>query len=621
MPNSAETLAAVPVYSYPLNPSLPLELDDGTRCELIARSEYDRNVISVRVFGSYDRSSPTAYERGEGHEWSYYLDSGLWCGSREGAYPRLRNVDPAAAKAALVGKPESVPAVATRFEVRSGLNGTNRDEWSCVSEFDNGKDAADWVKTNRETYGAAGKSLAIVKVEPNPEAANWREREAMRLTDGTYTPLPGSWGSYVAREYPDHFAHIASSDKRKVAFTETVASGERDKQKVLSAAAYVERFFGDGAAAWMSYGSRSSFIADMLGSSTTPLFAPLGDREAIKRVYRDCGRDGYGVTSCMTHPPSDYACHPEVYPVEVYAMGGDITVAILRGHSTYPDKRPDDMSAYEYDSEATWDGDGPIIARCLVWPEKKEFGRLYGQEQLLKTALEAQGFKRASLYGARMGKVPIASRGPNAYAMPYLDIGDCSFNDDEGDDFFRVGGSIQYARTDGIAYLEELATCESCDSEVSDDDTHSVRTSRHEHQTWCTSCYENNTFYCEHLEETVADSCARSYEDSHGNRAYVADWALERGDVEGVYLCTDGVWRENAFGCADCSEVFAEDDLNVWDETETGNDNHSEGDSLCDCCHSSRVEMATEFEAEAEAEREAEALASPELPLEQAEAA
>jgi hypothetical protein len=40
----------------------------------------------------------------------------------------------------------------------------------------------------------------------------------------------------------------------------------------------------------------------------------------------------------------------------------------------------------------TKNANGRIQSRCLCWPEKKLFGRIYGDFQRMKAAMEAEGF-------------------------------------------------------------------------------------------------------------------------------------------------------------------------------------------------------------------------------------
>ncbi|MGE8142293.1 hypothetical protein ACQKOE_09985 [Novosphingobium sp. NPDC080210] len=438
--------------------------------------------------------------------------------------------------------PAVAPAAPTvRFEVRAGLVGTDRDGWSAVMDFDNGKDAGAWVSANRASFTEAGKALVIVKVEASAVASDWRERERNRLEDGTYTALPGEWAVHIAEFYPDHFAHVAQSDKRKVAFTESESSGERDKQKVLSASAYVERFFGDTASFYWMSERRARFVADMLGDSVKPLFAPLGDADAMEEIYR--ATEGGPAHGCMSYSERSYSS--PFHPVRVYAMGGDITVAFLRSHSA------EDSGV---NPDAVWDGDGDVIARCLVWPEQKQFGRVYGStenQRLLRTALEAQGYSSGDLSGAKIAKVEAGS----SYVMPYLDIGGGQVED--CGTYFEVGGDLCATRTDGL--LESGYCCERCGEMVPEDEISTVHTSRRNTESWCDSCRDDGASWSEYDEEYIADHCTEQFIPS-GARwpETISIWALE--NMGAVYVEEHGACCEDAFVCDDCGEAFHNDD-------------------------------------------------------------
>lgn len=495
--------------------------------------------------------------------------SGLWAryGSTWERLPfMLGNASPA-------GSPAVAPApAAIRFEVRAGLVGTDRDNWSAVMDFDNGKDAGAWVSANRASFTEAGKALVIVKVEASAVASDWRERERERLEDGTYTPLPGDWAAHIAEFYPDHFAHVAQSDKRKVAFTESESSGERDKQKALSASAYVDRFFGDNAPFYWLSERRSRFLSDMLGDSVKPLFAPLGDADAIEAIYRET--EGGACHGCMSYSAGHYSS--PFHPVRVYAMGGDITIAFLRACSDTDEDSGVDL-------EATWDGSGTLLARCLVWPEGKEYGRVYGDTtnaRMLRTALEAQGYSSGDLCGAKIAKVPHS----HSYVMPYLDIGGGEVEDMGS--YFIVGGDISATQADGL--LEEPGICcDHCGDNYPEDEMALVYTGRGYTGEWCEGCREYHAVYTDHDGEYISSDCISSYIPSGCTYPEsISDWGLE--EVGAAYVESRGEYCEDFFVCDECGEAFHSDD-----------EHSHEGQSVCAGCLSDLEEAAEAEAAEA----------------------
>ena len=492
-----------------------------------------------------------------------------------------------------------VPVV--RFEVRSGEVGTDRDNWGSVADFASGRDAAAYVSQHKASYAANGKALVIVKVELEAVPVAWREREALRLTDGAYTPLPSEWADAIALAYPDHFPHVAQSDKRKVAFTESDGSGERDKQKVLSAAAYVARFFTNGGGGGYDYwysDRRHRFVSDMLGSSIVPLFAPLGDVAAMIKVYRDC--DGGNAHGCMSHGLGSFNSH--IHPVSVYAMGGELTVALLRG---YGDNVPEGEDRGSLNTDAAWDSSGPVLARCLVWSrdgEAQGFGRLYdrqgsGHAQMLKSALEALGYRNDDCHGARIAKVQAEGRRSDVYVMPYLDIG--SGTVDDCGDHFTVGGDYQAQQTDGLMQMVERESCVRCEESCDEDEMRTVHISSDETEHWCDDCRQGSAFYCEHMGAYVHDDYRADYRPS-GSRysEAVADWLLTDGTISAV-VDDNGDWWEDGFTCEDCGGGFAPSLAIAWGAVDTGDASHSEGDVICDSCADERQALADALDAEA----------------------
>jgi hypothetical protein len=456
--------------------------------------------------------------------------------------------------------------MAASFNIVSGTTGTDRKTWSIVADgFADGKSAAQWVADRKSAYAFNGKSLAIVKGADSSLASapsiDWRAREAERLASGHYAPLPAPWHDLIAARNPDHFAHVATSHKHKVAFTERATSGEAYKQKVITATLYAERHLQG-----LDASERGDFVAAMTGQTIPVLFAPLGDADALESLYRECN-NGRGTSSCMTESESRYSS--PFHPVRIYAMGGDITLAWLRENED-----SDDESTYSADLDSS----GDIVARALVWPEKLIYGRVYGDcdgSNALRNGLEAQGFKAGSFNGARLGRY----EHHDSFVMPYLDGDDQSASEGRGDFLVIGGGTYNATNTNGLSDRSERYTCEHCGEGYNGEfEGSSVRVSSNQYseEFWCDYCEENHSFHCEHLHENVSNSCHAEYIPSGASESVsVADWLLEDGTILNV-ICDDGERREDAFICDDCGEGFPDDQCNTA----------SNGDSCCGACAS-----------------------------------
>jgi hypothetical protein len=291
--------------------------------------------------------------------------------------------------------------------------------------FDKGSDAARVAKLLTDQFG--------FKVQPRrmSQAADWRERQAKRLADGTLTPLPKKWDLPPIK---DHFAHLDEAKHQgMVCFTENDQLGIIDRVTVLTPGRYISRFYEtDGK---MDDDKRRKLIA-AIDPTGELLFA--WKPEEIERVYKE------GPSSCMdgTHNFPGVPC----WPPAVYGAG-------------------DLACAYTVNNK------GRIQSRCMVWPEKKLYGRIYGDVQRMIKLLESEGYENDRdedhtadgnghhFDGARLLKVAMKDKG--YVVMPYLDdIGVCidggehwiaaerqpDVEDEEHPDMCFSGSTIGYTR-------------------------------------------------------------------------------------------------------------------------------------------------------------------------------
>ncbi|MEH2517399.1 hypothetical protein V1279_002972 [Bradyrhizobium sp. AZCC 1610] len=260
--------------------------------------------------------------------------------------------------------------------------------------YDKGSDAAKHAKVLTEKLGR--------KVQPRriAQAADWRARQAQRLADGTLKPLPAKWD---VKPIKDHFAHLHADDVTNIAFTENDELGVIDRVTILTAGRYLSRFYPD-----LDNDKRNKLIAaiDPSGEvyyATTP--------EEITRIYKE------GPSSCMDGSKN---FNLPVWPTAPYGAG-DLAVA------------------YQVNAR------GRIQSRCVCWPAKKQFGRVFGDFQRMRASMESEGFtyirtdnsvdgnsSSECFDGARLLKIP-TGRVEHEYVMPYFD--DIKFALDMGDHF------------------------------------------------------------------------------------------------------------------------------------------------------------------------------------------
>jgi hypothetical protein len=229
-------------------------------------------------------------------------------------------------------------------------------------------------------------------------------------------------------------------------------------------------------------------------------------RELTIATDADTWADVYfhGPGSCQ-HPESphqnEYTVDWANHPVRMYA-GPDLAIAYLG------DKRA-------------------AIARAVVWPERKLYGRVYGELSLAER-LEALGYRLGDMEGARC----VVRRDGARIIVPYVDGVSAAeiVTDGEGREWLRLGhGPINVQNTAGYSLEEEPNYCsrEGCDNECDEGDA------------YCTSC-DDERWTCEECQEEYWEDDCRYGE--HG--------AYCEGCWEGLQTCCEG-----------CEESFVEIDL------------------------------------------------------------
>lgn len=261
------------------------------------------------------------------------------------------------------------------------------------------------------------------------------------------------------------FVHVSTRDPALLAYTESFDKGERGIHTKIKPGKYLSKYFGDALtereikfmAEWQLSGAKPVEPEDQreLKIAMTP--------EEIRHVYAE------GPASCM-----DGRCfNRDKLPAVVYGAG-DLGVAYLEG--TERARK------------------GAVIARCLVWPEKKLACRIYPTESnweydgygqrviasnsgtALKTLLKAAGYRflaegGASFNGARLLKIP---HGTNGYfVMPSFDFSG-RFRD-EGEFFvlhpqgaWGGGGSSGYVSCNPVP----IGKCHGCGREMLKGEAH-----------------------------------------------------------------------------------------------------------------------------------------------------
>ena len=358
---------------------------------------------------------------------------------------------------------------------------SSMDESGQVRIYETGEEAAIAARNLSETTGE--------KWQPrrNDLDLDWREREAKRFTDKTYTKLPwyrrDFWKNSALLN--EHFAHVSVLKSGMVAFTESSTQGELNKKVMLRPGRYLTRYFTglDG----KTVKELCYLFNATCETSNVLLFAETADD--IEETY------ALGPESCMSN--NEYRdkqgwgdFRSPFHPCRVYAAG-DLQVAYMR------------------------DASGRITARSLVWPEKKTHSRIYGDTSKLSELLFMAGYRSKAPFGAKVLKI-IPDGYKESVVLPYIDRGQTSgggslYASDIADDdkhlmLVEDVGDYECSQLTGIVKRlgrvsrdEEsgVQCCDYCDDGTDLSDLFEVRTSNGSIRAWCGPCVNDQAFMCD----------------------------------------------------------------------------------------------------------------------------
>lgn len=321
--------------------------------------------------------------------------------------------------------------------------------------------------------------------------------------------------------WAEHFPRPAADNPELVAFYASPAHRKVGRLTKIKAGRYLRRVFGA-----LLGDQEVEQLAHVWASEFAPreLFITQ-DADIIEEVYVN------GPNSCMSKASRyfDGECHP----ARVYA-GPDLAVAYI-GESD--------------------DAEG----RAVVWPEKKIWARVYGDEARMIAALELAGFRKGycdDFEGARLQRI----EGDEGIVMPYLDV--VGSVDDAGD-YMVISSSGDYGAQETNGLVEGSGyRCEDCGDRMNEYDRYYVE----DHGDVCECCYSNNYFYCEETDCTYpvserANTRCGTYISEEGARRSgrwfycegEEEWVSERDDDYVILSdgrCVSMRWADgNTFRC------------------------------------------------------------------------
>jgi len=394
------------------------------------------------------------------------------------------------------------------------FNVINADSGEVIVTFNNGANAGRYVSECNNLFARANSTVRYRIVRQTAEVISdiWEAREKARFANGTYRAVPWYNEDWNKQE---HYCHVSNDDDGKIAFTNTAEDGERDKQTRMNPGRYLSRYYGEV----LSQDEIRNWCGrfDIENNKRALLFAD--DPDAIEQVYTN------GPDSCMAHDASYYSS--PVHPVRVYGSGDFACAYILNE-------------------------DGNISARVIVAPERKVYGRIYGDYSRLRLLLEQEGYTHGTNEDDWHGLRLLRIEARNGFVAPYFDPPMSNLRDNGKHLIIDCDGPLECHETNGIANEGEL--CAHC-SDRCGGETYTVG-----NETWCQDCYESYSAYC--------SGCCESYHcddmvgsDRHGE-SYCSSCASDMPTCEHCgYLHEDHdtvETLENETWCQRCAEDHLE---------------------------------------------------------------
>lgn len=407
----------------------------------------------------------------------------------------------------------------------------------------------------------------------------WHIREEERYRSGSYIDTPWTRrGSFTAAETDSydytsaenasalnaicfHFPHLSVKSPGMIAYTPSDEHGIADRQVMIKPGRYLEQFLS----IFYSKAQRDRFVATIKGRSFDLKLARTA--EEIETVYLN------GPRSCMAHSLERCKCCSEthfnrkvnehgMHPTAVYA-NSDLAIAYMG-----------DLA------EET------ISARCIVWPDRKLYGRIYG-DSAIRVILESAGYEyRDDFDGATVNAIKVGENGKgyDLYLMPYVDCASSATLSRDRKTFElhdHEDGAYGTRYTDGLGYRQFM--CDNCGDAPVD-----------ERGDYCDTCNEDRRIctQCERVGwtdnfESVGDHdyCSRCFSrlsvcdapDCSERIAHDDESAFcssHEGDYGYCDLCSDVTPNEDLdreSRCPDCTEDDDDED-ETEDETETNSD-------------------------------------------------
>lgn len=384
----------------------------------------------------------------------------------------------------------------------------------------------------------------VVFLQSDSEQRAWHQREYQRFNDGIYQRVPELWHHrHRIGGYYNAFLHRSVKQPGMVAFTKDDEAGHLDRQTVMKPGRYLEEFHkGQFTAEQVA-----QFVMNVTADADTSLNIARSVDD-IRAIYNAVGT---GFTSCMqrkTPERREYDWQQAMdtgsidHPAVVYA-DCDLGVA-YRGPLSC------------------------VLQRAVVWPDRKQYVRIYG-DGTLGQLLERAGYTKVTAFqGARIRRISTPDGG---FLMPYLDSELDVSVDPNDPNYWIIGATEPHGRVyDPQVLTGAIIVNPWREDDADDDDVESWSCANcgddynydspdNSTDTHCHDC-ESHRSYCEHCESDIFHQGTTT--------------------VNGAQWCDDCI-EASAYHCIDCEEWF---DISQFSSSQRRSRQVHELDERCSTC-------------------------------------
>ena len=378
---------------------------------------------------------------------------------------------------------------------------------------------------------------------------------------GAWTPIPDYLGTFYIVPPDDSvpFAvHKSISSPGMIAFYESVAKAEAKRETITKVGRFLTRFRPE-----LSQDDIRKLAEQYQAEQAQGILTFATTEEEIEEVYVN------GPHSCMAGPLTRFNFKSSIHPTRVYAAG-DLAIAHIGTDS-----------------------------RVLCWPEKKVYGRIYGNTESRRDTLEnalkdiGYSYDPDRFYSAKL----LLVEDEGYHVMPYLDHG---LEVEERDGYFIIVRDGMAA--DSQSGLLSTKECSICGSSIgNNDDYGDMCESCYDEHSYCGHCEElthhDNTIYLEGPDLTMCQSClSANYTRCESCEKYVKDedaYEVISGTNRTKSYCSDCV-SDHAISCASCDEYVLHDSALPADcgESFCCTNCKEEHDTSCLDCEESRETLS-----------------------------